>query len=364
MYEKYFSLSRKPFELIPNPEFLYPSRSHRKAENYLDYAVREKAGFILLTGEVGSGKTTLVRHLLRKIGSDVRISKVFNTKLKPEELIQTINEDFGLETEGRSKVHLLKDLNDFLIEQYAEGRRAILIIDEAQNLSPDSLEEVRMLSNLETDDSKLLQIILVGQPELKEVLSSPELRQLRQRISIHCHLQPLTLSETEEYILYRLEIAGDREAVIFSPGAMELVYRFSKGIPRLINIMCDFLLLSAFAEETRYITEDLVLEVAGDTQFEGQFHIENDLLLQKRYRAPEVESSPSAQPVSEKGDLNFEWNMEKGEKSAGSEEAETIYLDEKDIVFSPQDRRTPVREENIQEGFMSRIRRFFMQEIF
>ncbi|MBE0596508.1 MAG: AAA family ATPase, partial [Desulfuromonadales bacterium] len=271
MYESFFGLTKKPFELVPNPDFLYKSRTHNKVGMYLDYAMRENTGFILLTGEVGSGKTTIIRSLLKKLGPEVQVSKVFNTKLSSEELLATINDDFGIAIEGKNKVHMLKDLNQFLIDQYGTGRRSVVIVDEAQNLSVDSLEELRMLSNLETNDAKLLQIILVGQPELKRILSVSELRQLRQRISIHCHLQSLSREEMEAYIWHRLDIAGNRQAVEFSDGALALVFDYSGGIPRLINVMCDFLLLSAFTEEVRFISEELVAEVAGDPQFEGQF---------------------------------------------------------------------------------------------
>ncbi len=271
MYEEFFGLKKKPFELVPNPDFLYLSRSHSRAGTYLDYAMRENTGFILLTGEVGAGKTTIIRKLLGTLGPNVRVSKIFNTRLDGDQLIATINDDFGIGIEGRSKVQMLKDLYHFLIEQYGAHRRAVLIVDEAQNLSIESLEELRMLSNLETNDTKLLQILLVGQPELKKILSVPELRQLRQRISIHCHINPLTPEETAQYVLHRLEVAGNRDAVVFEGDSLPLIHEYCGGIPRLINVLCDFLLLSAFAEQTRAVTEDLVDEVASDGQFEGQF---------------------------------------------------------------------------------------------
>lgn len=271
MYEEFFGLNRKPFELVPNPDFLYMSRTHHRVGMYLDYAMKENTGFILLTGEVGSGKTTIIRRLLKTIGPDVQVSKIFNTQLSSEQLIATINDDFGLTIEGRNKVQLLRDLYGFLIAQYGQQRRSVLIIDEAQNLSIDSLEELRMLSNLETNESKLLQIIMVGQPELKKILSVPELRQLRQRISIHCHLYPLGREEMEEYIFHRLEVAGHRQAAAFTGNALDLIFECSGGIPRLINIMCDFLFLSAYADGSREISAQLVAEVAGDPQFEGQF---------------------------------------------------------------------------------------------
>lgn len=271
MYEKFFELEKKPFELVPNPEFLFLSKSHKKAIVYLDYGLKEHAGFILVTGEVGSGKTTIVRKLLKNLDDTVTLSKVFNTKVTSEQLIAMVNDDFGLDTAHKDKITLLRELTDFLIDQHAAGRWPTLIIDEAQNLSGELLEEVRMLSNLETDTSKLLQIILVGQPELRKTLAQPELRQLRQRISISCHLMPLSRQETEDYIFHRLEIAGNRNAVSFDEGSIDIIYSFSRGIPRLVNIICDFLMLSAFAEETRRMTRELVQEVIGEIEIENAY---------------------------------------------------------------------------------------------
>jgi general secretion pathway protein A len=271
MYEKFFELDKKPFELVPNPEFLFLSKSHKKAIVYLDYGLKEHAGFILVTGEVGSGKTTIVRNLLKNLDDTVTLSKVFNTKVTSEQLIAMVNDDFGLDTAHKDKITLLRELTDFLIDQHAAGRWPTLIIDEAQNLSGELLEEVRMLSNLETDTSKLLQIILVGQPELRKTLAQPELRQLRQRISISCHLMPLSRQETEDYIFHRLEIAGNRNAVSFDEGSIEIIYSFSRGIPRLVNIICDFLMLSAFAEETKRMTRELVQEVIGEIEIENAY---------------------------------------------------------------------------------------------
>jgi len=264
MYTSFFNLNEKPFELLPNPKFLFLSKGHKKALSYLEYGIQERAGFTLLTGEVGSGKTTLLRNIIKNLGSKTILSMVFNTRVESNQLLALINEDFGLEVDGKDKVVLLRDLNDFLVKENSSGRRPIVIIDEAQNLPPESLEEIRLLSNLEFDNFKLLQIILVGQPELKEVLSQPGLRQLRQRISISCHLGPLSREETEAYIFHRLEIAGNREAVTFADKAFDLIYQFSSGGPRLINVICDFLLLAAFVDEEKHIVEDMVLEAIDE----------------------------------------------------------------------------------------------------
>jgi len=271
MYEAFFNLKTKPFDLLPNSEFLYMSKSHKRAITYLDYGIREHAGFVLLTGEIGSGKTTIIRNLIKKQPDRVVLSKVFNTHVNFDQLIAMVNDDFNLPVQGKDKIALLRDLNDFLIEQYTLGNKPTLIIDEAQNLSADILEEIRMLSNLETDNAKLLQIILVGQPELRITLALPGLLQLRQRISINCHINPLTRLEVEEYILHRLHIAGNREAAQFSTQAIDSIYKYSRGIPRLINIICDFLMLSAFAEERKQIDEDMVRDIIGDLDFENQY---------------------------------------------------------------------------------------------
>ncbi|EGB14415.1 secretion ATPase, PEP-CTERM locus subfamily [Pseudodesulfovibrio mercurii] len=271
MYEKFFNFGSKPFDLLPNPDLLYMSRTHGKALSYLRYGIEERAGFILLTGDVGAGKTTLIRLLIKDHLDKVILSKVTNTKVDSHQLLTMINDDFGLETEGRTKAALVRELNEFLIDQYALGKRCVLIIDEAQNLSAELLEEVRMLSNLETDGGKLLQIILAGQPELKETLNSHTLLQLRQRIQIGCHLSPLKPDEVRDYILYRMECAGNREAVNFSDEAFALIAEQTRGVPRLINILCDYLLIDAFAAERREVGEQDVTEILEELDFERQY---------------------------------------------------------------------------------------------
>lgn len=263
MYETYFNLREKPFDIVPNPAYLYLSKTHRQAMTYFNYGLHERLGFVLMTGEVGSGKTTLIRELIRTMSPEVTFARVFNTRVSSQELIAMINEDFGLDTAGKGKVLMLKDLYAYLIKEYEQGRRSVLIIDEAQNLSLDLLEEVRMLSNLETDNATLLQIMLVGQPELRRVISLAEMRQFRQRISIVCHLLPLARPETEEYILHRLAVAGNRDAISFPDGAIDAIHEISGGIPRKINTLCNFLLLTAFTEERRDISAEMVREVAG-----------------------------------------------------------------------------------------------------
>lgn len=264
MYREYFGFEQKPFELVPNPRFLYRSQAHQKAINYLQYGIKEGAGFILFTGEIGSGKTTILRDLIHNVDPQTVVSMVFNTRVDADQLVAMINEDFGLEVEGKDKRALLRDLNDFLIDQNGRGHQPIIIIDEAQNLCAEALEEIRLLSNLETDSFKLVQIVLVGQPELKDLIANPSLRQLRQRIGVNCHLEPLSREETEDYVYHRLNVAGNRSAVTFQDGTFDVIFKYSHGIPRLINVFCDFLLLAAFAEETRDLSREMVEEVIGD----------------------------------------------------------------------------------------------------
>jgi putative secretion ATPase (PEP-CTERM system associated) len=271
VYKAFFGLHEKPFDLLPNPDFLYPSKAHKRALTYLTHGIRERAGFILLSGEVGSGKTTLIRNMLRSELQTCVLAKVFNTKVDSLQLLMQINSDFGLETDGRDKAALLRELNDFLIEQYAQRRQAVLIIDEAQNLSPEILEEIRMLSNLETDRDKLLQIILVGQPQLRDILARPELLQLRQRIQINCSLQPLSATEVREYIEFRLEKAGNRTALILDDDAVEAVAAYTHGIPRLINILCDYIMIDAYSSGICKISGDTVHELAADLSFVDQY---------------------------------------------------------------------------------------------
>ncbi len=254
MYENFFGFKERPFQLVPNPAYLFLSRSHEEVLAHLTYAVSQGDGFVEITGEVGTGKTTLCRVFLDSLEENAEAAYIFNPMLDAIQLLQTINEEFGIDAGSESAKDLIDRLNRFLMERKRQGRQVLLLIDEAQNLNRDVLEQLRLLSNLETNTSKLLQIILVGQPELRDLLDSHDLRQLRQRITLSCHLRPLTLSETRDYIRHRLQIAAQRPALKFSRNAFRAVFRYSRGVPRLINIICDRALLTAYGLHQRRIT--------------------------------------------------------------------------------------------------------------
>jgi general secretion pathway protein A len=269
MYERFYDLRERPFALSPDPEYLYPSRVHREALDYLRYGLESHAGFVVITGEIGSGKTTLLQTLLRGLDSQTTVGRIVNTILEPRELLETIMIDFGLDPSGRSKPLLLRDLAQFLVDQRLAGRMVLLVIDEAQNLSNAALEELRMLSNLETEKSKLLQIVLVGQPNLREKLASAELEQLRQRITVSYHLTPLDAEETANYINHRLRRAALAAPLEIPRDATDVVHARSRGVPRIVNVICDAALVFGYAEERRQIDLPLIREVLTELETTG-----------------------------------------------------------------------------------------------
>lgn len=273
MYTDYFGLSELPFSIAPNPDYLYMSKRHREALAHLLYGVQADGGFILLTGEVGTGKTTLCRCVLQQIPMDVETAFVLNPRVSATELLSTIADEFGFHCADHSSLKSLTDsLNSYLLEQHALGKKSVLIIDEAQNLDRDVLEQLRLLTNLETNDRKLLQIILLGQPELAEILRDQNLRQFSQRITARYHLEALDSSETKEYIRHRLAIAGNTDDV-FPGAAIRQIFRLSGGIPRLINLISDRSLLGAYAEDRKKVRPSIVkraaVEVLGDNRQQG-----------------------------------------------------------------------------------------------
>jgi len=265
MYEQFYGLRENPFNVTPNPEYIYLGEHHREALAQLLYGVKEKKGFIVITGEVGTGKTTLIRYLLDRLDGNghTKTAFLFNPKLAVNDFIQYILKDLGVRIQGQTKGDYLHNLHRYLLNAYQKDERVILIVDEAQGLKPELLEEIRLLSNLETSRSKLLQIVLLGQPELDKTLSQPEFRQLRQRINLRYHLLPLSEQETKEYIAKRLRIAGAKEP-IFTEKAIKEIYWKSGGIPRLINILCDNALLDGYALDQRIVDEKSVREAAKD----------------------------------------------------------------------------------------------------
>ena len=258
MYREFFGLKEKPFNITSDPNFLYLSRVHKEAFSHLLYGIKERKGFLEITGEVGAGKTTLCRALLSRLDRNTKSAFIFNSTLPEMQLLQAIIEDYGMVVTKRSKVAMLQQLNGFLINELTRGNNVILIIDEAQNLKSSILEEIRMLSNLETDKEKLFQIILVGQPELKNKLNSPNLKQLRQRIAVRFHITALEKSEIGDYINHRLSVAGSSGQITFSQEAVDCIYSFTGGIPRIINMVCDKAMLTAYVMETRIITLQMV----------------------------------------------------------------------------------------------------------
>ena len=272
MYEDYYGFVEKPFSLTPDPRYLYRSESHANAFELLQYGIRRREGFIVVTGDIGTGKTTLCRALLDQLDRKTFTALVLNPFISEDDLLRLILQDFGVVSReemkrGRlaavSRQALIEALNDFLLSLLPLRAKALLIIDEAQNLPRPILEFIRMLSNLETDKEKLLQIVMVGQLNLKDVLRSPELRQLDQRVSIRYELRPLAAEETAAYVAHRLSIAGGGAVVSFTPKALQSVYKYSGGIPRVINLLCDRALLAAYSERATRVTPEMVRKGAG-----------------------------------------------------------------------------------------------------
>lgn len=266
MYKQFFGLTRNPFEISPDPFFYHPTPRHNEALANLHYGVGRRKGFIVITGEVGTGKTLLVRCLLAELRkNNIAFGYVFNPLLSVNEFFQYIMADLGLTYAGRTKTEMLLDLNRYLIQRHARGLITALVVDEAQALKSDLLEEIRLLTNLETSQQKLLQIVLMGQPELEAVLDSPHLRQLKQRVALRCQLLPLDEEQNRAYILGRLERAGaTADSPIFTPEALAKVYEYSRGIPRIVNTLCENALVNAFARQQKMVTPDIVTEVAND----------------------------------------------------------------------------------------------------
>ncbi len=269
MYKSFYGLKEKPFNLNPDPSYLFWSTGHENAYTHLEYAITENKGFGVITGEVGSGKTTLINHLIHQIPKDLHLALINNPDVSPAQLLKMLCQEYELVSTNDNKTALLEHIYQFLLQIYANRQRAILIIDEAQNLPAETIEEIRMLSNLETEKEHLIQIILVGQPELKEKLQRRSLRQFTQRVTVHAHLGALTTDDISRYIRHRLKVAGADNPELFTEEAIQALHTYSEGIPRLINILCDTALVYGFADELQSIDRPVIDNVMADRKSGG-----------------------------------------------------------------------------------------------
>ncbi|SPD73185.1 putative secretion ATPase, PEP-CTERM locus family protein [uncultured Desulfobacterium sp.] len=271
MYESFYGLKEKPFDLHPDPDYLFMSQGHDNAFTHLEYAIAENKGFVIITGEIGSGKTTLINYFLHKIPQDTVVGLINNTFAVQNNFIKMICQEFELDVKDKDKVGMLDLFYGFLIKKFSEKKRVVLIIDEAQNLTPEAMEEIRMISNLESEKHYLIQMILAGQPELKYKLHRKDLEQFAQRVTVHCHLGGMGLEETDSYIRHRLRMAGAQDCNIFENGAIEAVHTYSGGIPRLINILCDTALVYGYADEMKVVSRKVVEDVIQTREAGGIF---------------------------------------------------------------------------------------------
>jgi type II secretory pathway predicted ATPase ExeA len=291
MYQQFFGLRESPFNVNPDPRYLYLTKQMQEAYACLTYGIQAKKGFILLTGEVGTGKTTLLNRLLDWLRTQrATTAFVFNPRLSVTQMLDFVMTDFGIPCESKLKSQVLLRLNQWLLERYKAGEAAVLIIDEAQNLSHQVLEEIRLLTNLETSTEKLLQIVLAGQPELELKLAQPELRQLRQRITMRSKTLPLSLEETAGYVQERLRIAGATDDNIFSPEAVQAIHRLARGIPRVTNLLCEHALINSFVEQQKPVREETVIEVAREFQLEESSPVRRAPASSNGAAAPLVQS--------------------------------------------------------------------------
>ena len=266
MYEAFYGFSEKPFSLTPDPKFLYPSTKHNEAFAHLTFGLEQRGGFTVVTGEVGTGKTTLCRYFLDRLDTNTISAFILYPTLATNELLRSINRDLGISTWGQTDKALIDTLHEFLLDSCRNGKNVVLVIDEAQNLSRDVLEQVRLISNLETDTAKLIQIVLIGQSELSHMLSQKDLRQLAQRVTARYHLTPLSCEEMTEYVRHRLTVAEGDAGVDFTNAALRVIHRYSKGVPRLINLVCDRALLGGFVRDSKIINRSIALQAVSEVE--------------------------------------------------------------------------------------------------
>ncbi len=329
MYESFYKLREKPFTLLPDPGFLFLSNKHRMALTLLEYGLMNQAGFTVISGDIGTGKTTLIRHLLDHMDREHTVGLISNTHRSFGELLQWILLAFNLEYANLGKVEMYRRFIDFIIDEYAHNRRVVLIVDEAQNMAAETLEELRMLSNVNADKDQALQVILVGQRELRDTLRRPDLVQFAQRISVDYHLEPLSEEETVDYIRHRIEVAGGNPR-LFEEDACQAVYRYSNGVPRLINLLCDTALVYGYAEQQEQIDSTLVTDVAREKQQGGIFPT--------FHPATPVEKTRSrSDPAMEKNDPDTEIGEVRKYDRANAEPSEEI----QSKPASPANRHNP-----------------------
>jgi general secretion pathway protein A len=296
MYEDFYGLKERPFTLVPDPDYLFLGSQHKLARAYLEYGIKERMGFVVLSGEVGTGKTTLIKSLLREKEAGLRLGVLYQTSLEAEDLLDLLLKEFQIRGHfGGSRAGRLGAFNQFLLASHARGEQVVLVVDEAQNLGPKALEELRLLSNLQTDKEPLLQVILVGQPGLRDRLKHPSLQQLAQRVAIHYHLSPLDQDETKKYIQFRLARAGG--SGIFSASALDKLYEYTQGVPRRINVWCDLALVAGFAEDRHELDAefiDLVIAAQGGSLEGQEDKLETRLPDQAAFSASGEQGLPAA----------------------------------------------------------------------
>ena len=285
MYESYYGMKEKTFNLSPDHEYFYMSKGHEDAYTHLEYAINENKGFAVITGEIGSGKTTLINYFLYKTKLDFQIGLINNTNIPASQFLKAVCNELEIDSDFEDKISLMDSFQNYLLKQYSKKNRVVLIIDEAQNLSPKIMEEIRMMSNLESEKNHLIQIVLFGQPELKYKLQRMDLKQFAQRVSVHFHLKGLKKDEVQHYIRYRLKVGGTKNVNLFNDDAVDLIYLHSKGIPRIINIICDTALVYGYADSMKIITKNVIEEVIKERDQSGIFDEvhSNEPILPSKY---------------------------------------------------------------------------------
>ncbi len=328
-YLEHFNLREQPFRLTPDPEFLYWSKQHARAKAYMESTIWLADGFVVITGEIGSGKTTLLQSFLSELEDDVVYAVVSQTQLTATQFLQAVLTEFGFKPFNKRKVELLDMLNMFLIEQYASGKKVVLIVDEAQNLAGKVLEEIRLMSGIESHKEKVLRIILAGQPELRDTLDSPSLKQLVQRVRLRFHIGPLDQREMHEYIEHRLEVAGATERGLFADDTFETIYKFTGGVPRLINTLCDTALLCAFADEKPRVSSEEVMAAISELNWEEHESTTGIHEMLQQIQGREQDGNVTRLEVRSEGAVIYEQSFPPGRIIIGRSPDNEVYIKSK-----------------------------------